>query len=167
MEQERWLNIFDFPGYSVSSVGRVRNDLTGRCLVIHRNQSGVAIVSMQRGRRQYKRGVARLVAERFLPHTTIEEIPTPIHLDGDRRNNSADNLDWRPKWFADRYTNQWNREGTRIVRPIVDAATGVYYENSTDAAMCHGLLESNIVESVLDGVRVYPTLQRFVLASEF
>lgn len=165
MNEERWLNIFEFPGYSVSSIGRVRNDETGRYLIIFRNQSGVAHVSLQRGKRQYKRGVARLVADRFLPHTTMDEIPTPIHLDGDRTNNSVENLEWRPKWFADRYTNQWNREGTRIVEPIVDIRTGERYANSTEAAMIHGLLESNIVESVLDGVKVFPTLQRFEIAS--
>lgn len=162
---ERWLEVFEFPGYSVSSWGRVKNDETGRVLTMFRNQGGYASVSMSRDRIQYKRGIARLVANRFLPKSTLDEFVTPIHLNGDRTNNAAHNLAWRPKWFADYYTRQWNSHGTRIDQPILDAATGEVYENSTDAARKHGLLERDIVESISDGVKVFPTLQKFEIAS--
>lgn len=161
---ERWLEVLDFPGYSVSNQGRVRNDYTGRLLVIFRNQHGVSHVSMNKAGRQYKRGIAKLVAERFLPHTTLDELPTPIHLDGDRSNNDVSNLAWRPKWFADQYTKQWNYHGTRINGPIIDVTTGTRYSNSTEAAKQHGLLERDILESIEDDRKVYPTLQKFALA---
>lgn len=162
---ETWLEIFEFPGYSVSSWGRVRNNYTGRVLTLLRNQHGVAHVGMNRGGIQYKRGVAKLVAQRFLRHTTLEDFDTPIHLDGDRTNNEASNLAWRPKWFADSYTRQWNDRSARINRPIMDMDTGQRYADSKDAAMTHGLLERDIVESVSAGVKVFPTLQRFEIAS--
>lgn len=158
---ETWLEIFEFPGYSVSSWGRVRNDYSGRVLTLLRNQHGVTHVGMNRGGIQHKRGVAKLVAERFLTHKTEDDFDTPIHLDGDRTNNEATNLAWRPKWFADMYTRQWNTRGARIVVPIVDIDSGERYVDSTDAARTHGLLERDILESVSTGVKVFPTLQRF------
>lgn len=158
---ETWLEIFEFPGYSVSSRGRVRNEHTGRVLALLRNQHGVSHVGMNRGGIQHKRGVAKLVVERFLPRTTLDDFDTPIHLDGDRTNNQVSNLLMRPKWFADTYTRQWNTRGARIKRPIRDVDTGERYADSKDAAMTHGLLERDIVESISMGVKVFPTLQRF------
>lgn len=158
---ETWLEIFEFPGYSVSSWGRVKNDFTGRVLTMLRNQHGVAHVGMNKGGIQYKRGVAKLVAERFLRHTTLDDFDTPIHLDGDRTNNEAANLEWRPKWFADTYTRQWNHRGARIAQPIRDIDSGERYVDSMDAARTNGLLERDIVSSVSTGVKVFPTLQRF------
>lgn len=161
---ETWLEIFDFPGYSVSNWGRVRNDYTGRILALLRNQNGVTHVGMNKRGIQYKRGVARLVAERFLRHTTLDDFDTPIHLNGDRANNTADNLAWRPKWFADTYARQWNLQGARIKIPIQDRDTGEVYVNSMEAARQYGLLERDIVESISTGVKVFPTLQRFEIA---
>lgn len=158
---ETWLDIFEFPGYSVSSFGRVRNDFTGRVLTMLRNQHGVAHVGLSKGGVQYKRGVARLVAERYLQHNTMDDFDTPIHLDGDRTNNEASNLAWRPKWFADTYARQWNVRGARVNRPIRDKDSGERYADSMDAARTHGLLERDILESVSTGVKVFPTLQRF------
>lgn len=158
---ETWLEIFEFPGYSVSNWGRVRNNFTGRVLTLLRNQHGVTHVGMNKGGLQHKRGVAKLVAERFLRHTTLDDFDTPIHLDGDRTNNEASNLDWRPKWFADTYARQWNRRGARITQPIRDKDSGERYADSMDAAKTHGLLERDILESILTGVKVFPTLQRF------
>lgn len=163
---ETWLEIFEFPGYSVSNQGRIRNDFTGRVLILLRNQHGVTHVGLMKGGVQHKRGVARIVANKFLPHNTIDSFDTIIHLDGDRTNNSAKNLAWRPKWFADTYTRQWNDMGTRISLPIVDVDTGERYENSTQVAQAHGLLERDIVSSISTGVKVFPTLQRFEIATK-
>jgi len=162
---EAWLDIFEFPGYSVSNFGRVRNDFSGRVLTMLRNQHGVTHVGMFKEGKQYKRSVAKLVAERFLPHQTLDDFDTPIHLDGDRTNNAADNLEWRPKWFADTYTSQWNQRGARVTVPIQDCDTGEQYVDSMDAAKSYGLLERDILDSISNGVKVFPTLQRFELAS--
>lgn len=162
---ETWLEIFEFPGYSVSSWGRVRNDYTGRVLTMLRNQHGVTHVGLTKGGVQYKRSVPKLVAERFLRHITLDDFNTPIHLDGDRSNNQATNLAWRPKWFADTYTRQFSGRGARISQPIQDKDSGERYGNSLEAAKEHGLLERDIVDSVLTGIKVFPTLQRFEIAS--
>lgn len=161
---EAWLDIFEFPGYSVSNYGRVRNDYSGRVLTMLRNQHGVTHVGMNRDGKQYKRSVPKLVAERFLPHQTLDDFDTPIHLDGDRTNNCADNLAWRPKWFADVYTNQWSRPQARVKSPIRDCVSGEEYEDSRDAARSYGLLERDILDSISNGVKVFPTLQRFEMA---
>jgi hypothetical protein len=162
---EAWLEIFEFPGYSVSNYGRVRNDYTNHILTLLRNQNGTTHVGMSRGGVQYKRSVAKLVAERFLQHITLDDFSTPIHLNGDRTNNTVSNLAWRPKWFADTYTRQWNALDARVRKPIRDKDTGEVYEDSTHVAKTHGLLERDIVESISTGVKVFPTFQRFEIAS--
>src|SRR5215213_4286201 len=114
---ERWVPIADFPGYSVSDYGRVRNDYSGRIMAMVRNQAKVIHVGLVREGRQYKRSLARLVALVYLPRNTLDHFTTPIHLDGDPENNHYANLAWRPRDFADAYHRQY-KHGPLISRPI-------------------------------------------------
>jgi hypothetical protein len=104
---EDWRDIRFFPGYSVSTIGRVRNDDTGRMMTLMVNQSGVVNVGLTRSREQHRRAVALLVADAFIPRPIREAFDTPINLNGDRMNNTIDNLVWRPRWFAIKYIQQF------------------------------------------------------------
>lgn len=160
---ERWVEIWDFPGYSVSDHGRVRNDYTGRIMALLRNQAQVIHVGLQRDGRQYKRSLAKLVASTFLPKNTLEHFNTPIHLDGDMENNHYLNLAWRPRQFADMYHRQYNH-WPLIGRPIRDVETGERFHDSWEACMKYGLLDREVMRSVAHGYRVVPTFQTFELA---
>ena len=161
---ERWIGIAEFPGYSVSDHGRVRNDYSGRVLAMLRNQAKVIHVGLVRDGRQYKRSLAKLVAEVFVPKNTLDHFTTPIHKDGDPENNHYSNLEWRPRQFADAYHRQFNH-APLIGRPIRDKTTGERFRNSWEACMKYGLLDRDIVRSVVDGRPVVPTYQHFVLSS--
>lgn len=159
---ERWLGIDEFPGYSVSNVGHVRNDETGRVLAMMVNQAGVLNVGLVKDGRQYKRGVARLVADRFLPHNTNDAFDTPMHRDGDRTNCAVDNLVWRPRWYAAKYLQQFEQYREPYTpHPLLEITTGMLFENSWEAAKHFGLREYEVAKSHHENVPAWPTFHRF------
>lgn len=157
----QWRPIEDFPGYSVSNFGRVRNDDTDRILALQRNQHGVINVGLVRDGRQYKRSVALLVCQTWLTET-MEAFDTPIHLDGDPGNNHIDNLMWRPRWFAVKYARQFSDPRIPHIREqIQEITTGFRFNNSMHAATTFGLLDEEIKKSLMHRTYVWPTYQRF------
>jgi hypothetical protein len=128
-----------------------------------RNQAKVIHVGLVRDGRQYKRSLAKLVAGVFLPRNTLDHFTTPIHLDGDPENNHYANLAWRPRQFADMYHRQFNH-APLVGRPIIESDTKEWFPNSWDACMKYGLLDRDVLRSVVDGRSVVPTYQHFELA---
>ena len=156
-----WARIPNFPDYSVSSHGEVRNDEMLHLLKPSTNQYGVAFVGLVRDRIQYKRGLARLVANAFLPQGPVA-FDTPINLDGDRLNCDVENLMWRPRWFAIQYHQQFRAPYRNHVNvPLRDIESGEVHPTSYDAAIRYGLLERDLVLSMLNSTWVWPTYQRF------
>lgn len=160
---ERWIPIAEFPGYSVSDHGRVRNDISGRIMSLLRNQARVIHVGLVKDGRQYKRSLAKLVSDVFLPRNTLDHFTTPIHLDGDPENNHYSNLAWRPRQFADKYHRQYN-SWPLVGRPIKEVETGERFRDSWEACMKYGLLDKDVLSSVLNRRRVMPTYQIFEFA---
>lgn len=158
---DEWAPIEEFPGYAVSSDGRVRNIDTGRLLVLTRNQQGVIQVGLMKDGAQFKRGVALLVAKAFLPPPPSPAFNTPINLDGDRSNCSIDNLVWRPRWFAIKYHQQFYNDQRGFNDPIVDIKTGEEFEDSWEAATKYGLIDREILIATLNRTYVWPTYQEF------
>lgn len=158
---EVWRFIDEFPGYSVSDGGRVRNDETGYILSLLINQRGIVNVGLTRDRVQYKRSVSLLVSEAFLPVHPLDSFDTPINLDGDRRNNHASNLMWRPRWFATEYFKQFFNPTPHLTRPIEDQRTGEVYKDSWDASVTWGLLDRDVYIRTLNRTYVWPTYQTF------
>jgi len=164
---ERWLQIQEFPRYSVSDQGRVRNEDTGRIMTPVSNGAGVMAVYLTQDGRQYARGVAKLVATHFLPHTT-DAAGTPLHRDGDRTNNSAENLLMRPRWYVFKYLQQFERYRPPFVDlPIIETETGIIFPNSWEATKHFGILETEIAHSYHayhgrgERVRAIPTFYYF------
>lgn len=163
---ENWRPIEDFPGYSVSDYGNIRTDKSGRVLILSENQYGVLQVGMMRDGIQRHRSVPLLVAKAFLP-----ELPgpfdTPINLDGDRHNNHISNLVWRPRWFAIKYNQQFRYPYDRpILSPVIDLKTREISANSFECAKRYGLLEHDLVLSILSRTYVWPTYQEFGILEE-
>lgn len=145
---ERWLQIREFPRYSISDQGRARHDESDRIMAVMKNKGGVALVFLSRDGRQYSRGLARLVAEHFLPHNTNEQFDTPLHLDGDRMNNAVKNLVWRPRWYAFKYQQQFEEYRPPFVDcPLIETTTQMVFANSWDATTFLGVLERDIAKS--------------------
>ena len=177
--EDEWVPVEGFDGYSVNPLGQVRRDAVNRLLEIRFNQQGVPYVGLMRRdwdrpqawgeiihypNQQHVRSLPKLVARAFLP-TPSDIFDTPIQLDGDRANCRADNLMWRPRWFAVRYNQQFKE---RYPHPIEGPIRALEDENvfpdSLTAACFYGLLEREVVLSVHNKVPVWPTYQMFELA---
>uniref|UniRef100_A0AAU7GZR1 HNH endonuclease n=1 Tax=Streptomyces phage Scarif TaxID=3158858 RepID=A0AAU7GZR1_9CAUD len=160
---EQWVEIASFPGYSVSDAGQVRNDETGHIMTRCANQGGVVHVGLTRNKTQYKRSLTLLVAEAFLPRPSFA-FDTPINLDGDRWNNSVENLMWRPRWFAVKYFQQFKFGSVgSIARPIEIIETEEQFANSFEATKFLGVLDREVAMSVMTQNYVWPIYQRFRL----
>lgn len=168
MDEERWKLIPEFPKYEVGDQGNIRREQTGRLLTLQENQQGVVTVGLMGDYyRQFRRSVPLLVATAFLRRTKImgEAFSTPICLNGDRTNNRVDNLEWRPYWFARKYNRQfkWPYEHP-IMEPIREVGTSQIWPNSFEICRHFGLLEKDLVLSIINMTYVWPTLQIFEVA---
>lgn len=159
--KEKWKEIPDFPNYSVSNLGNVLNDGTGKIVWPSLTQQGAVKVNLNDGNRQRTRSVKVLVAEAFVAGKE-ELMDTPIHLDGDQQNNVAINLAWRPRWFAWQYTRQFVVMSDVHNRgPIFDVKTKQRYSTIFEAAVIHGLLIKDIWRSIHFKKAIFPTYQTF------
>lgn len=147
--RERWHELEEFPDYAVSDLGHVHNIKTGMPRKTSINQQGIVKISLYQGRELITRSVAVMVAEAFCEGKT-NFFNTPIHLDGDRENCRADNLMWRPRWFAVQYHRQFESDvfHQMDVR-IEDLETGKQYESVKEACMDLGLYYNDVYRSYI------------------
>lgn len=169
--QEQWVELDEFPGYSVSDKGRVRNDSNGRLLNPSYNAGGVLKVNLSYDGKRHTRSVKILVAKAFVKGQT-EIFNCPINLDGDPGNNCVYNLMWRPRWFAWKYTRQfvdqplWYPGGPMVdldFGEIIDDDSGIVYEDIYQAATQNGVLFKDVWRGVFLSKRAFPTNQLFRL----
>lgn len=160
---QEWREIVGFSGYSVSDAGYVRNDNTGRIMRTTMNTHGIETVGLMQLGVQRKRSVSVLVADAFITTARSLRFNTPINLDGDRSNNRVTNLAWRPYHFARKYHQQFKFGPQGFTRPVQNIQTEEVFETSWDAAILLGLLERELVMSILNRTYVFPLYQTFRL----
>jgi hypothetical protein len=160
---QEWREIVGFSGYSVSDDGKVLNDRTGRIMRTTMNTHGIETVGLMQFGVQRKRSVAVLVGDAFIHTARSIKFDTPINLDGDRSNNKVMNLAWRPLWFARKYHQQFSVGPQGFGNPVQNIQTEEIFETTWDAAVNKGLLEQDIVLSILNRTWVFPLYQMFRL----
>ena len=99
---EHWENITGYEGlYMVSNLGRVKSldrvsrygrRLSGKMLNIGRNKTGYCYVVLCKNGWTKSISVHRLVALTFISNP--ENLPQINHIDEDKTNNNASNLEW-------------------------------------------------------------------------
>lgn len=89
---EIWKPTHVTDNYSVSNLGRVRNNLTGRILKPSDNGNGYKRVTISQAGKPKAYLIHRLAAEAFC---LKQENQTEVdHIDGNRSNNTVENLRW-------------------------------------------------------------------------
>lgn len=88
-----WVKIKRNQNYSINKNGEVRNDLKGNIKKPTLNkQNGYYYLDLYENNKRTKIPLHRLIAEAFIPNP--DQKPTVDHKDGNRQNNSIENLRW-------------------------------------------------------------------------
>ena len=151
--REEWASVPYFPNYSISSFGNVFNHRTDRMMSPSRTLQGDLKVTLVNEKQRVTRSVRVLVAEAFVNPPDLGEdegypvCDTVIVLDGNKENVMADNLAWRPNWFAFKYARQFTQEYPEVyyTRRVANVTRGVYYISILQAGVKEGVLFEDIL----------------------
>lgn len=113
---EKWKSVSGYEGlYWVSNLGRVRS--TEKVLKPTLNSKGYERVGLHKNGSLKTVYVHRLVACAFIPNP--EGKPQVNHMDEDKRNNRADNLEWCTPLYNNTYGKKNERSNqTKIKRGL-------------------------------------------------
>lgn len=103
---EEWRKVEEFPNYSVSNMGNVRNDETGRILKPGVYSNGYLRVNLCKNKKATTQKVHRLVAVAFCEQP--EECNEVHHIDQHKTNNHYLNLRWVTHGQNMRNKRKWN-----------------------------------------------------------
>jgi hypothetical protein len=140
---EQWKIIEDYPNYEVSNYGKIRNINTGLILKTNYDYKGYEFVILSHRGIQKTIKVHKLVADAFVDkyYDNLEV----THLDGDRSNNRADNLDWWKRRDVHRRSYRLHgRKQLHRMRSIVLIETGEIFESITQASDILGISKYSI-----------------------
>lgn len=151
-----WIEVPGFPTYEADEEGVISNAYTHRPVKYHMNGSGAVYAALYKDGKQNVRSVAPIIARLFLESPPSNRFDTPIHLDGDPWNLRADNLMWRPRWFAIKYHQQFRRPRHTYSMTIHLSETGETFRHPMDAAVKYGLLERSIITAMTNQNGVFP-----------
>lgn len=120
-----WKIIEKFPNYSVSNFGRIKSLKKNKIISQRLNRDGYCVLKLSNDFCQKSFSVHRLVAIAFIPNTENKE--TVNHKNGNRSDNSSENLEWNT-----RQENNNSRDFFRRIKKtllIIDRHTGeILYE---------------------------------------
>ena len=89
---ETYKVIEGFETYSVSDLGNVKNNKTGRIKNVNANENGYIQVSVSKNKKKYKQMVHVFVASAFIEN--LENKSFVDHIDNCKTNNNITNLRW-------------------------------------------------------------------------
>lgn len=159
---EAWADIDGFEGmYQVSTIGRVRSlprDVAmrrggreytmhhkGRVLRQVRSKDGYATVQIFKDSKPHTFKVHRLVATAFISNQ--DNLPEVNHIDGNKTNNTVENLEWCTKSHNMRHAYEnglISKENKTFNRKKVRRSDGVVFTSLTEAANASGTHVGNV-----------------------
>ena len=150
----KWKNIPGHSFYMVSDNGCVMNTRTGHILKGKATgkgyKEGKGYLSVCLDKKYYK--IHRLVAQAFIPNP--DNKPQVNHIDGDKKNNRVDNLEWctnqenKKHYFSledgKRLKERYEGSGNPHSKAVLCVETGKVYPTLRDAGKDLGLSPSNL-----------------------
>lgn len=139
---EIFKKIENYDNYSISNLGNVRNDKTGRILKTYIKPSGYEQVQL--GRKTIPQYVHRLVANAFIPNPCNK--PQVNHINGVRGDNRAANLEWvtaRENDLAYGYNSRIENRKKKVIATHQNGET-IIFNSRNDAAEHFKCDKSNI-----------------------
>jgi hypothetical protein len=151
----------DFPNYEVSNLGYVKSKLTGKVLKLSYDKRGYQRVALYRDGLKKTISMHRVVALNFIKN--LENKAQVNHIDGNKQNNYANNLEWNTcqeniihanaNGLFDK-KNKATAERMRIKlkgisfnhKNVIDLQTGIFYESLTNACNTYNLSYSTEVK---------------------
>lgn len=139
---ETWKTIKGHEGYEVSDMGRVRNRKTGLVRKLMPNDKGYLRVQLDGSWLR----AHRLVAEAFISNPQGK--PQVNHIDGDKANNRAENLEWVTNVENSRHAvdTRLSGEQARPKEVVIDGAEE--YESIAAAARAIGATSKAVSECI-------------------
>lgn len=146
---ERWQIIESNPNYEVSNTGRIRRIGRDKDHSVSVNTRGYLKTDLYQNSVRSSARVHRLVAEAFIPNP--EHKPEVNHKDGNKLNNTVDNLEWVTK--KENCKHAWdtglvspsrsmlgrrNPNSGRKGKPIRIVETGEIFESSIECEKAIG-----------------------------
>lgn len=135
-----------FKNYSINEKGQIRNDITNQIKKCYANKkTGYLIVDLWEDNKSYKKSVHRLVAETFIPNPLNKF--TVDHIDGNRQNNSINNLRWAT--YSEQ-NSRFNTTGVRSERILITKYDEIRKKRGGGHISWGNIIEQKIFNSITD-----------------
>lgn len=111
---EIWKKLKEYPNYEVSNLGRIRNQQ--KLLKPYKTNNGYLHIFLSKNGKQKQFLLHRLIAEAFIDN--LKNLKEINHIDGDKSNNSINNLEWCTRKSNVHHFLCSNTRNTTMARPV-------------------------------------------------
>lgn len=137
---EDFREVMGYSGYRVSRNGVVLSKRFNRPLKQYRNEDGYMMCSLSKEGISRTVRVHRLVAMAFVPNPN--NLPQVNHKDGNKTNNSFDNLEWVDN--SGNIIHRYYNLGLGTMRKVRCVETEIVYQSQREAERLTGINSGNI-----------------------
>lgn len=155
--EEIWKDIPGYEGlYQVNWYGEIKSLKRQGVKEDHiikpqKTKDGYMQVYLHKNGKHLHTGVHRLVAMAFLPNP--EGLPEVNHINEDKSDNRAVNLEWCTKEYNRNYGTRLERAAKSNMKKVICIETGQVFESVKAATAAMGLRCSTSITNVLKGYR--------------